>query len=223
MTFSTDPDLAGVPPTQGVNPPKQARSAATFQRILDAAEALMRERSFDDISVFEICAAARVSVSSLYSRFDSKQAILATLCDEMARRSVERLRGTLDEMRMQHESGGQLDLSHLALASVQTYLALLQENSRLVTSLQSYPDLWHQHLRQNNAMIRSTAESFLRRVDISDPALVDRIVFVAAVIGSACQRIALDGAPLDDLGLSPDKFAHELSRLATSYFASPSE
>ena len=54
----------------GVFPPKQARSAATFQRILDATDALLRERDFEEISVFEICATAKVSVSSLYSRFE---------------------------------------------------------------------------------------------------------------------------------------------------------
>ncbi len=205
----------------GVFPPKQARSAATFQRILDATDALLRERDFEEISVFEICATAKVSVSSLYSRFESKQAILATLCDEMARTSIERMQSTIATVADHFDRTGELDLMAVARVAVDTYARQLQENRRLVSSLQAFPALWRRHQRQNNFMVRAAAEQFLQRLHIEDPVLVDRIAILAAVLGPACQRMLIDGTSISDLGIAEDALLDEMATMAASYFASP--
>ena len=69
------------PPAAGkqlewVNPPQQARSQQTLDRLLDAAEALIEERGFEEISVAEITRKARSSVGAFYSRFKDKQGLL---------------------------------------------------------------------------------------------------------------------------------------------------
>lgn len=69
---------------QWLRPPLQRRSDASLQRILDAAEALMEERSFSDITVAEIAKKARSSVGVFYSRFPDKLALLHHLDERFA-------------------------------------------------------------------------------------------------------------------------------------------
>lgn len=67
------PDLAWV------RRPQQGRSQRTLQALLDAAEALLEERSFEEASVQAICDRAGCSVGAFYGRFPSKQDLLRAL------------------------------------------------------------------------------------------------------------------------------------------------
>ncbi|MFO0945597.1 MAG: TetR/AcrR family transcriptional regulator [Planctomycetota bacterium] len=62
----------------------QARSQKTMERILDATEKLMRKRPFREIAVAEIAQEARAAPTSLYARFENKQAILGALFERHA-------------------------------------------------------------------------------------------------------------------------------------------
>lgn len=72
-----------------VSRPKQARSEQTLLRLLDAAEALIREKGFADVSVPEIVHRAGSSVGGFYARFKDK--------DELLRALEERFLARLDE------------------------------------------------------------------------------------------------------------------------------
>jgi AcrR family transcriptional regulator len=69
-----------------IRAPQQARSQATLARLLDATEVLLDEAPFDDLSVQDICKAAKSSVGAFYARFADKTALLHVLherlCDE---------------------------------------------------------------------------------------------------------------------------------------------
>ena len=67
------------PSLQAVHQPVQARSLASFQRILKAAEELMADAPFEKVSVQDIIRRAGVPTGSFYARFSSKQALLALL------------------------------------------------------------------------------------------------------------------------------------------------
>ena len=78
--------------------PQQERSRQALRRLYEATAELLAERTFDGISVKEIAAAARVSVGSVYQRFENKDALLLALNDHYvseAGREVERLAGEL--------------------------------------------------------------------------------------------------------------------------------
>lgn len=62
-----------------VDPGSQARSRATFERIVTAAEELLDGRDWASITIEEVCHAAEVSPSSFYGRFRSKDALLDTV------------------------------------------------------------------------------------------------------------------------------------------------
>ncbi len=68
----------GVPAGASTNykPPMQRRSQETLERILDAAETLIRERGFDQMTIAEVVQRSGSSVGSLYARFNDKLALL---------------------------------------------------------------------------------------------------------------------------------------------------
>jgi AcrR family transcriptional regulator len=57
-------------------PPKQRRSQESLERILDAAENLIRERGFEQMTIAEVVQRSGSSVGSLYARFRDKTALL---------------------------------------------------------------------------------------------------------------------------------------------------
>jgi AcrR family transcriptional regulator len=69
-----------------IRPPQQARTRQTLGKLLDAAEALVLEKGFDDAGIAEIAARAGSSVGGFYRRFHDKQGLLHAMherfCDE---------------------------------------------------------------------------------------------------------------------------------------------
>jgi AcrR family transcriptional regulator len=57
-------------------PPQQRRSQESLERILDAAETLIRERGFEQMTIAEVVLRSGSSVGSLYARFRDKTALL---------------------------------------------------------------------------------------------------------------------------------------------------
>lgn len=59
-------------PIATVREPQQGRSRASFERMLAAAEELLAERGNDDFTLNEVGKRGKVSIGSIYCRFDSK-------------------------------------------------------------------------------------------------------------------------------------------------------
>jgi AcrR family transcriptional regulator len=64
-----------------IRPARQARSQRNVERLLDAAEELIADKGFDDVTVAEIAARAGLSVGAVYSRFRDKRTLLRCLLD----------------------------------------------------------------------------------------------------------------------------------------------
>lgn len=79
--------------------PKQARSEQTLQRILDAAEALIREKGLADASIPEIVRRARSSVGGFYARFRDKDELLRALEERFIRETTARVGALADARR----------------------------------------------------------------------------------------------------------------------------
>jgi AcrR family transcriptional regulator len=68
---------------QWIRPPRQARTQETLERLLDAAEALIAEKRFDDVHVGDLVRRARTSVAAFYRRFDDKEGLLHALHERL--------------------------------------------------------------------------------------------------------------------------------------------
>jgi AcrR family transcriptional regulator len=63
--------------------PRQARSRATFDRLLAAAAELLAERRFEEATVAELVRRAGSSVGAFYARFGSKEALFHELDERL--------------------------------------------------------------------------------------------------------------------------------------------
>lgn len=74
------------------SPPRQKRSRESFDRYLDAAETLIREQGFEDLSVADVARLAGFSVGGLYSRFPNKRALLGAVRERFLNRMEDSIR-----------------------------------------------------------------------------------------------------------------------------------
>ena len=86
MTTGTD----NLRPLRSVAKPKQARSEDSLRRLLDAAESLLGERSFGEVSIADIARRARSSVGGFYARFRDKDELLLALQERFVRELEQR-------------------------------------------------------------------------------------------------------------------------------------
>lgn len=70
-------------PLQWIRPPRQLRTQESLERILDAAEALLAEKRFEDMHVAEVARRANTSVAALYRRFKDKEGLLHALHERL--------------------------------------------------------------------------------------------------------------------------------------------
>ena len=74
-------------PDTGLRPPQQRRSRESLERVLRAAEELLATRGYDGLTITEVSRHAKVSVGSVYGRFENKDALVL----EVHRRMLARL------------------------------------------------------------------------------------------------------------------------------------
>src|SRR5205085_5933944 len=75
--------------------PQQARSAESYQRMLDAAEEVLLEKSFDAATINEIVARAGLTIGAFYARFPDKDSLLRELETRMDEEFVDLVDATL--------------------------------------------------------------------------------------------------------------------------------
>lgn len=96
--------------------PRQSRSTATFEAIVDAAAHILREDGYGALTTNRAAERAGVSVGSLYQYFPNKEAILAELS---RRHELELERGMADVMARAD-----------AMSLVDIVTALIEDNAR---------------------------------------------------------------------------------------------
>ncbi|QRP47854.1 TetR/AcrR family transcriptional regulator [Amycolatopsis sp. FDAARGOS 1241] len=68
---------------QGFRPPQQARSRASLQKVLAAAEHVLAAGGFDEFTVAAVAERAGVSVGAIYRRFSGKDQLLYAVKDQL--------------------------------------------------------------------------------------------------------------------------------------------
>jgi len=67
--------------SQGTKPVTQARARATRDKLVAALETLLREKTFEDISMADLAREAGLAVGTVYRRFDNKEAFIPVIFD----------------------------------------------------------------------------------------------------------------------------------------------
>lgn len=102
--------------------PVQGRSKASYERMLAAAEALLVERGSDEFTLLEVSKAGKVSIGSIYNRFESKEALLHAV----QLRVLDRLDRAMFQ-RIAEARAGHGTLPSLVVALVETLAETLRE------------------------------------------------------------------------------------------------
>lgn len=87
-----------------ISPPKQERSRRTLQRLLDAAERMLDEGSFETVAVRRIVSEANSSTGSFYSLFKNKSALFECLLDRYQDRMVSVAQGFARDPKWENAS-----------------------------------------------------------------------------------------------------------------------
>jgi AcrR family transcriptional regulator len=88
-------------PLHWVKPPQQARSKKTLEKVLDAAEDVIKERGVAGLTVSEVVRRAGSSVGAFYARFADKEGLLATLHERNCAEALATAELALDPARWQ--------------------------------------------------------------------------------------------------------------------------
>lgn len=172
--------------------PQQSRSQASLGRILDATERLLEDRPFSEITVSDIAEEASVSTGLLYSRFESKDAILPYVVTRFLEQQEASFREALGQGAV---PGGSLDIRERVEALVRQVAGMADRSTGLLRAAAARrllnPGVLTEEELVLSAEIRSLGRSWLqggaRAVRRDDPEraldFVNWMVFLAGQIG----------------------------------------
>jgi AcrR family transcriptional regulator len=201
-----------------VRPPRQARSQRTLDRILDAAEALVHEKGFDDTPVSEIVQRAGSSVGAFYSRFPDKDALLHALFDRFYEQAIATADDALAPARWR---GAPLD--EIVAAVVRFLVEIYREQTGLIRAFvirhRIDPDYQVRRERlSQHVSARLSALLLVRRGEIWHPDPERAAAFGLALVFSMLDNTMLFGEMRSGaFALSDDELSAELARAYLAY------
>jgi AcrR family transcriptional regulator len=193
------------------HPPQQARSRATLQRLLDAAEAVMIKHGVEGTTLPRIARRARVAPATVYRRFRNKEALMRAVF----RRFNERSRGAVREQFDADRLRG-LGLVPFATQVVQGMVQGFRANAALSRAAVLYAeknpkaDFIRQSGESERKSFQQMVDTFLLwrdQINHSDPERAIRLAFL--VIASTLRdlvifdrmRLMVSVIPVDDEAL----------------------
>ena len=203
---------------QWVRPPRQARSQDTLERILDAAEALVAEKGFEDSTVAEVVRRADSSVGSFYTRFHDKDGLLYALYERYLEQATATADQALDPARWEGAT-----IPEILGAVTRFLVSVYRDREGLIRAfvLRNHSDAEFRTRQERLSHYVSEKLSRLllaRAAEISHPSPPLAAPFGLAMVASAIESVVLFGElRSSDLALSDDELAAELTRAFLAY------
>jgi len=200
-----------------VRPPRQARSQATMERVLDATLAILDGRDFESIPLTEITEAARISASSLWARFPSKRGLLRALHE----RHLARGRAMIDAVA-EAERQSPDDPGAVLSRCVRVFLASRADTQGPAATFRIAerrdPSFARRRHELDMHVIRLLRDYLIDRLGVADPQKRKQIDL--AVWGVAMAIIAAVEPPYgfaEHVGVGHEEVAAELARMGKAY------
>jgi AcrR family transcriptional regulator len=201
-----------------IRPPRQARSQETLDRILDAAEALVAEKGFEDTPISEIVRRADSSVGAFYARFHDKEGLLHALYERYYEEAVATTDATLAPDRWQGA-----ETSELIEAVIPFLVSIFRERRGLMRAFvmrnHTHPEFQARQQRLSHYVIaRLSALLLERRDELSHPDPERATRFSLMLVFSVLETMILFGEMRDSLlSFSDEHLAAELTRSTLAY------
>ena len=199
-------------------PALQTRSQDTRDRLLDAAEALLRDGGPEKATVPAIARRAKVAVGSVYRRFADKDAVLRSIYQRFFERSVAANRDALRDDRWSDVSLEPM-LRRLVDGMVRGYRFHAPLLAALLRYADGHPDAaFRRQAEEMRADVFAGISRLLlsRRDEITHPDPDRAVQFLVVTLGMTLKGYLLQG---DRLGtpISWSELSEELQRFAVGY------
>jgi len=197
----------------GVRPPEQARSRATFDRLLDAAEELLAEAGLEGTSMAQVAARAESSVGALYTRVPDKAALVRAVQLRILDRQLTAMAALAADERL-----AAAPLDELVERFVTAIVAQIRAHAPVVRAflVQGVRDpVMRERVVAGLEHVTTLLAELLRRhpeVRHDDPELAADVV-VRTTTGALQQSVMLDRP------FSQQRYAAELSRAVRAYLS----
>lgn len=214
-------------PTPSALPqPQQRRSRKTLQRILDAFEGLLGEKTFEEITVQEICTRASCSIGTFYGRVESKERLLDRLRERVYAEAEAELSELFDPKRASDVALPRLLAEH-ARALVALHVARRGVIRALIVQARRRAEFATYTRQFNHDMLRRVADTWLARdheIAADDPVFAAE---QAALMAAGYLREAVIFGDLwpsrttRDPTDAPAEHARTLCRMLTGFLTTP--
>jgi AcrR family transcriptional regulator len=203
---------------QTVTGPKQARSERTLQRLLDAAEALIKEKGHGAVSIPDIARRAGSSVGGFYARFRDKNELLRALEERHFIELSQRVEKLADARRWKNAA-----TADIVEAAVDELVSITRERRHMIAAFLvraiEDPAIREGGLRfRRNVEERISALLLPRRAEMShpDPALaIDLGIQTAFALMQ--QHVLIEETQVGGRTLSDDELRRELATMFLRY------
>jgi len=136
--------------------PQQARSRASYERMLTAAEKLMVKRGNDDFTLTEVAKVGKVSIGSIYLRFDSKDDLVRAVHSRVLAQI-----GAEQDAMMQQIRESAVTLDAFSRQFVDAYAELLKRFSPVLRPIM-FRAIYDESI---SAIGKSSAENLVREAE----------------------------------------------------------
>jgi AcrR family transcriptional regulator len=206
------------PPSPHARPARQERSRRTLERLLDSAEALLREGGLDAATVPAIASRSELSVGVVYRRFPDKDALIRAVYERFFARSREGNRAALEPARWSGVPTAQI-LRSLIGGMVAGYRLRRGLLAALLFYAETHPDKrFRRHAEQlNREAFEGIAALLLsRKKDLRHPDPAEAVRFCLLLVGSALRTLVLRTDHSHPF-VPGERLEEELSRVCLRY------
>jgi AcrR family transcriptional regulator len=196
--------------------PKQQRSRATFDRIVDTVERMIQTRPFRTIAIDDICAEAGVSQSSFYARFPDREALAEALADRYA----DRVRESVERTQVRLLSEPDLTVERAVKILIRGYHEFIRDTTTLRLTVEE-DAATHRRLAPTDSLVLEELAKFAEVVvGPLDREHLQQLQFVSIICaGALSQWVGGYVRPLQREWWSDERFESELARMVVAYLA----
>ena len=196
----------------GFNPPLQARSRESLEKVLEAAECILAEGGAEHLTMAAVAERSGTSVGAIYRRFASKEKLLAAVKDRLLCVLESEVAEGLAR------SGGAGDLGETITAFTHSLAYAFEMHIHVIPELVAENEEMGQRGLQTNAILQRLFLDALAPHfgEIRRPEPLTAAVFSVRTVISACihRALLLDGLPD---GISWQSWSEQMSEMARAY------
>lgn len=208
--------------TPRFRPPQQSRSQATLDRILDAAEQVLEEKSFGEATLAEIMEKAGVTVGAFYRRFPDKDALLHLLDKRFFSELHDLAQESLGDARWDGATAPQI-VNAFTETAVQVYRARRGLLRSLFLRARTDPVIMKTARDANARYIERLRSLLMARADQLHHPNPERAVELGFMIlvGALRETVLFGEVWPNPHGVVDDDLPKELARAYLSYLGAP--